>query len=128
MKIIVLLFLLFCLMVFNATFNNISVISWQSVLLVEETIHYTCAIFILQGPSSSWLYGSFIYNYLCNQCPNPVHGEVYLIQHYVINFVSDLQHVDGFLQVLWFPPPIKLTATIYCWKWGCGVINEIQVR
>ena len=26
-----------CLMVFNATFNNISVISWQSVLLMEET-------------------------------------------------------------------------------------------
>jgi hypothetical protein len=24
-------------MVFNATFNNIPVISWQSVLLVEET-------------------------------------------------------------------------------------------
>ena len=24
-------------MVFNATFNNISVISWQSVLLAEET-------------------------------------------------------------------------------------------
>ena len=26
-----------CLMVFNATFNNISIISWRSVLLVEET-------------------------------------------------------------------------------------------
>jgi hypothetical protein len=26
-----------CLMVFNATFNNISVISWRSVLLGEET-------------------------------------------------------------------------------------------
>jgi len=25
------------IMVFDATFNNISVISWQSVLLVEET-------------------------------------------------------------------------------------------
>ena len=24
-------------MMFNATFNNISVISWQSILLVEET-------------------------------------------------------------------------------------------
>ena len=24
-------------MMFNATFNNISVISWQSVVLVEET-------------------------------------------------------------------------------------------
>ena len=28
--------LLVCLMVFSATFNNISVISWRSVLLVEE--------------------------------------------------------------------------------------------
>jgi hypothetical protein len=26
-----------CFMVFNTTFNNIAVISWQSVLLVEET-------------------------------------------------------------------------------------------
>jgi len=26
-----------CLTVFNATFNNISIISWRSVLLVEET-------------------------------------------------------------------------------------------
>jgi len=29
--------LFICLMVFNATFNNISVISWRAVLLVEET-------------------------------------------------------------------------------------------
>jgi hypothetical protein len=27
-----------CLMVLNATFNNISVVSWWSVLLVEETV------------------------------------------------------------------------------------------
>jgi hypothetical protein len=27
-------------MVFNATFNNISVISWRSILLVEETAEY----------------------------------------------------------------------------------------
>ena len=33
----ILLSLFVCLMVFNATFNNISVISWRSVLLVEET-------------------------------------------------------------------------------------------
>jgi len=26
-------------MVFNATLNNISVISWRSVLLVEETVY-----------------------------------------------------------------------------------------
>jgi len=35
----------------------------------------------------------------------PTHGEVYLIQLYVIKFVSDLWQVDGFLRVL--------IATIY---------------
>ena len=34
------------------------------------------------------------------------------VQHYVIKFVSDLWQVGGFLSVLQFPPPIKLTATI----------------
>ena len=43
---------------------------------------------------------------------NPTNSEVYSIQHYVIKFVSDLRQVGGFLQVLRFPPPIKLTATI----------------
>jgi hypothetical protein len=28
---------------------------------------------------------------------NPIHGEVYLIQHYVITFVSDLRQVSDFL-------------------------------
>jgi hypothetical protein len=42
-----------------------------------------------EGLSWSWSYGSWIYNYLCNQCLSPlklwvrnlVHGEVYSIQH-----------------------------------------------
>jgi hypothetical protein len=35
----------------------------------------------------------------------------------VIKFVSDLRQVGGFLRLLRFPPPIKLTAMIqlkYC--------------
>ena len=43
---------------------------------------------------------------------NPAHGEVYLIQHYVIRFVSDLRQVGGLLRVLWFHPPIKMIAKI----------------
>jgi hypothetical protein len=42
----------------------------------------------------------------------PAHGEVYSILHYVLKFVSDLRQVGGFLRVLRFPPPIKLTTTI----------------
>ena len=40
---------------------------------------------------------------------NHVHGEVYLIQHYVIKFVSDLWQVGGFLR---FPVSINLAAMI----------------
>jgi hypothetical protein len=41
---------------------------------------------------------------------NPTDGEVYSMQIYVKKFVSI--SVCGFLWDLWFPPPIKLTATI----------------
>ena len=87
---------------------------------------YTCILKKIKihyghmGPSRSWSYGSWIYNYLCNQClsplklwvQTPIHGEVYWMQNYVIKFVSDLWQISGFLQVFRFPPPIKLTATI----------------
>jgi hypothetical protein len=39
-------------------------------------------------------------------------GEVYSIQDFVIKFVSDLQQVCGFLWILWFPTPIKVTTMI----------------
>ena len=42
---------------------------------------------------------------------NPACGEVYSIQHYVINFARNLQLVGGFLRFLRFLPPIKLK---YC--------------
>ena len=43
---------------------------------------------------------------------NHVHNERYSTQYYVIKLVSDLRQVSAFHQVLRFPPPIKLTATI----------------
>ena len=42
----------------------------------------------------------------------PANGEMYSIHHHVIKFVSDLRQVGGFLRVLRFPPPIKLTGRI----------------
>ena len=38
---------------------------------------------------------------------NPAHCEVYSVQHYVINFVSDLRWFGGFLLVFPFPAPTK---------------------
>ena len=53
----------------------------------------------------------FITTYAINEFKSQS-GEVYSIQNYVIKFVSDLRQVKGFLWVLWFPPPIKLTNDI----------------
>ena len=65
--------------------------------------------------------GIWKYTYLCHQYLSSLmlwvrilyRGEVYALQHYEITFVSDLGQVSDFLLVLRFPPPIKLTATIY---------------
>ena len=93
---------------------DISVFSWNKTVLVFSLLLTSAWPLNLQLS-----YGSWIYNYLCNQClspkvvrSNPTHGEVYSIQHYVIKFVNDFRQVGGFLLVLWFPPPIKLSATI----------------
>jgi len=72
---------------------------------------------ILTGPAWSWSYNSWIPMQSVPMTTNvvrskSVHGEVYSIKHYVIKFVSDLRQVGGFLRILRFPPPIKLTATI----------------
>jgi hypothetical protein len=49
------------------------------------------------------------YHHLCCAFNTPAQGKEY---NYVIKFVSDIRQVGGFLRVLRFPPPIKLTATI----------------
>jgi len=43
---------------------------------------------------------------------NPVHGEGYSIQQCVIQVVSDLRHVGGYLLVFRITPSIKLTTAI----------------
>ena len=78
----------------------------------------TLVITILSlGKSSSMCYYITVIDFLHIFFTNVVssnnsHGEVYSIQDYLMQFVSDLQHVGGFTRVLRFPPPIKLIAMI----------------
>ena len=68
-----------------------------------------------EGLSWLWLYGSWIYKYMCNQCLSPLKLWVPILlvmictryNMYVIKFVSDFWQICGFLRVLWFPRPIK---------------------
>jgi len=43
---------------------------------------------------------------------SPAHDELYLIQHYVIKFISDLSQAGGFLLALRFSPLINLIHDI----------------
>ena len=49
---------------------------------------------------------------------NPIHGEVYSIQHYVIKFVSDLRQICGFLST-----PVSFTN-----ETDRHVISEILLK
>ena len=66
---------------------------WLTLSSVLEIVHYydVCP-FTIFFSWPSWSYGSWIYNYLCNQC---------LSFHHLC---SEFE--------FWFPPPIKLTSTI----------------
>ena len=68
--------------------------------VTDKLFHIFRSLHWKRGQLWSWSYGR-------------IYIPVYLIQHYVIKFVSDLRQVGGFLRVLRFPPPIKLTTTIY---------------
>jgi hypothetical protein len=64
----------------------------------------------------------------CTCCPiitevvssNPVHGDVYSIQQYVIKFVSDLRQISGFLQIN------SCELLIYIIKWVVSLDLDIK--
>ena len=115
---------------FNQTSNNLELIllmkspKWN-LTNSKNTISFSFAHIngyriLLLGPLWSWLCGSWIYFYLCNQFLSPQKLWVrvpfmarctrYNIN--VIKFVIDIRQVGGFLHVHRLLPPINLTATI----------------
>jgi hypothetical protein len=73
-----------------------------------------------KGPSWSWSYGSWIYNYLCNQCLSPLMLRVRIQLGWGVLDTTLCDKVcqwlatgQWFLWELLFPTPIKLTVTIF---------------
>jgi hypothetical protein len=109
-------------------------IMWSSLSVTcDRSVVFSIQHYVIKFVSDLWQVGGFLYTTLCNKvCQWLVTGQwfslynimwsslsvtcdrsvVFSIQHYVIKFVSDLRQVSGFLLILRWPPPIKLTATI----------------
>ena len=79
-----------CCVVFSSVFRKkymirqVSEIYWLSLFcrVYNASLYYTYIFF--WGPSRSWSYGSWMYNYLCNQCLLPL---THLLQHSWHTFV-----------------------------------------
>jgi hypothetical protein len=75
---------------------------WISFLWKQRMIDYYVTAFIPEGPSWPWSYGSWIYNYLWNQCLTPLMWVRIsirrVVQHNVIKFIRHLRQVSGFLR------------------------------
>ena len=102
------------LLVFNATFSNISAISWIRFWNCSDSVVFKKTLILLIRAVVVVII--WIYNYLCNQCLSPrklwVRSSLMArCTTDVMKSVSDLRQVGGFLRVIRFPP-IKLPATI----------------
>jgi hypothetical protein len=94
----------------------------ESVLLSSVFCFYSRWLLFVYVPFCSWppvslcviIYDLQLSMHITTKVvsSNPVHGEMYSMQHYVITFVSDFQQVGGFLRILGFPSPVKLIVTI----------------
>ena len=116
--------------------HDCMIVGFTTICAIGAYHHLSCEFKSCswQVPSWPWLYDSWIYNYLCNQYISPL--KLWVQIPLMVECILDITlcdqvcqwfgtwHVCGFLSVLNFPAPIKLTATIYlkyCWKW-CNTI------
>jgi hypothetical protein len=107
-------------LMFNATFNNISVVSWRRVVLVEET----------GGPRENHIYhrsyDSWMYNYLCNQCLSPLILRVLLpLRRYVLGTTLCDKVCQWLVAGRWFSP---CTPVFSSNKIDCHDITEILLQ
>jgi len=80
--------------------SSIPMFSFLYKEIPYSTIHFASNLFkTLSGPSWPWSYGSWIYNYLCNQCLSPL-----MLWIQILLRRCDLPQVGGFIRVLQFPP------------------------
>ena len=79
--------------------------------LLQVSIYYIPPLFAYLYFSTEMWKGSII-KYVCSVINFMFTNYTHILLHFVIKFVNVLQQVGGFLWVLQFPPPIKLTTTI----------------
>jgi hypothetical protein len=92
----------------------------------KHTITGLVAISTGIGLNWHWVFGVDWFHYIFTKImsSNPVYGEVYSIQHYVIKFVSDLRQVGGFYTQCQFKP---IQEDIVCLMVFNATFNNISV-
>ena len=69
----------------------------------------------MEGPSGSWSYGSWIYNYLCYQCPSPLMLWVRIpLRRGVFNTILCDELCQWLAADRWFSPGTPVSSTNKC--------------
>ena len=82
------------------------------ILVTFVQIYYI----LYRGPSWSWLYGGWIYNYLCNQCISLLKLWVWISWRGVLYTTLCDEVCQCLATGLWFSRVLRFPLLKYCWK------------
>ena len=95
-----------------------------SFLFIQLTINSSPLLF--KGQSRSWSFGSWIYNYLCNQCLSPLTLWVWIpLRRGVLDTTLCDKVCQCLTTVWWFSPGTPVSSTN---KTNCHDITEILLK
>ena len=95
-----------------------------SFLIIQLTINSSLLLF--KGQSWSWSFGSWIYNYLCNQCLSPLTLWVWIpLRRGVLDTTLCDKVCQCLTTVWWFSPGIPVSPTN---KTNCHDKTEILLK
>jgi hypothetical protein len=95
-----------------------------SFLFIQLTINSSLLLF--KGQSRSWSFGSWIYNYLCNQCLSPLTLWVWIpLRRGVLDTTLCDKVCQCLTTVWWFSPGTPVSSTN---KTNCHDITEILLK
>jgi hypothetical protein len=92
---------------------------------MSELAQYVCIIHTNRGSSWSWSYGSWIYNYICNQCLSPLMWVRILLRRGVLDTTLCDQVCQFLMTGQWFSQGITVSSTN---KTDCQDISEILLK
>ena len=96
----------------NSLQGTLSQTSYNLLIIVIQYYKQSKTVYKMKGPSWSWSYGSWIYNYLCNRCLSPLTLWFRIPLRWVVLDTTLCDKVYRWFAIgLWFSPGTLVSFT-----------------